>query len=232
MGAEVQTTSVGSGGEIVRRGPPRGLSRLTAYATGREILILGPGSAGKTKFAEYLRSGALDPEGRREMTYRVTESPTFVVQVGQERPLVLKVRRTVDTPGQVGPIQHANLAGRRKPHALIILLDCTKTVSTSVQWLRLLCDRLDTVLRKTPSAKRRLSQVIVLLNKRDKVGARKPDQLRQGVREVLNQHLSVVLGAARVDSIPILDCISVRTEEGTALIDEVIRELAGRLAGR
>ena len=230
MDSEALTAHVGSGGEIVRRAPPRGLARLAAFATGKEILILGPSSAGKTKFAEYLRSGALDPEGKREMTYHVSKSPTFVIQIGRERGLLLKIRRAVDTPGQVGPIQQAGLVGRRKPHALIILLDCTKTVSTTVQWLRLLSNRLDMVLRQRSSAKRRLNQVIVLLNKRDKVGGRKPELLRQGVRDVLSRHLSVVLGAAIVNSIPILECIAIQTQQGTILIDEAITQLAGRLA--
>ena len=53
-------------------------------------------------------------------------------------------------------------------------------------------------------------------------------QLRQAVTEVLQQHLAVPLGADRVRSIPILECISVRTKQGTALIDEVISQLAGR----
>jgi hypothetical protein len=73
MKAKTQTyggelTVVASTVEAPRRVPVQGLSRLATYVRGKEILILGPGNAGKTKFAQYLRFAALDPEGKREMT--------------------------------------------------------------------------------------------------------------------------------------------------------------------
>jgi septum formation topological specificity factor MinE len=228
--AETQTISAGTGVKTTRRIPVRGLSRLTTYARGKEILILGPGSAGKTKFAQYLQLGALDPEGQREMTYCVTKSPAFVVNVGQEQGLMLEVRRAVDTPGQVGPVQHANLVADRQPHALIVMLDCSSAVSSTIRWLHIFCSTLDTILRRGPYAVRRLKAIVVVLNKRDKISSTEVAQLRQAVTEVLQQHLSVPLGADRVRSIPILECISVQTKQGTALIDEVISELAERWA--
>jgi hypothetical protein len=42
-----------------------GFGPLRTYATGKEILVLGPSSAGKSKFAEYLQLGRLHPEGER-----------------------------------------------------------------------------------------------------------------------------------------------------------------------
>ena len=230
MEAEAQTICVESGVQTPRRTSAKGLSRLTTYARGREILILGPGSAGKTKFAQYLRLGALDPEGKREMTYYVTKSPGFVIGIGREGGLMLKVRRAVDTPGQVGPVQHAGLVSRRKPHAVIVMLDCSSAVSATVRWLRLFCSGLDTVLRRGSYAARRLKEIVVLLNKRDKISGRQSAELRQAVRQVLNQQLSVALGVERARSIPILECVSVRTGCGTALIDGVIGQLAERLA--
>ena len=227
--AETQTISAGTGVKTTRRIPVRGLSRLTTYARGKEILILGPGSAGKTKFAQYLQLGALDPEGQREMTYCVTKSPAFVVNVGQEQGLMLEVRRAVDTPGQVGPVQHANLVADRQPHALIVMLDCSNAMSSTVRWLRLFSNSLDTVLRRRSYVARRLEAIVVLLNKRDKISSTDVAQLRQAVREVLLQQLSVALGVERVRSIPILECISARTKQGTALIDEAIGHLAERL---
>jgi hypothetical protein len=215
----------------VRRATPKGLARLRTYATGKEILVLGPSSAGKSKFAEYLQLGRLHPEGEREMTYGLTKSPTFTLTLGVDGRLVLNVRRTVDTPGQTGPIQHASLVGERKPHAVVIMLDCSKAVSATVGWLRLFCNRLDTVLRKGHHARRKLSEIVVVLNKRDKITRRECDELTASVREVLKRHLSVILGADRVSAIPVLECISVRTPQGTALIDTVLAHLAEQLAG-
>ncbi|MHC4521369.1 MAG: hypothetical protein ACYTAS_22465, partial [Planctomycetota bacterium] len=120
MEAEIRTVSEGLNAGTTRRAKPRGLYGLITHALGKEILVLGPSTAGKTKFAEYLRLGVLDPEGIREMTYRVRKSPAFTVGIGRNREVVLKVRRAVDTPGQVGPIEHATLVGRRKPHAIIV----------------------------------------------------------------------------------------------------------------
>jgi len=237
MNAEAQTISVESTAvestvETPRRVPVQGLSRLSTYIRGKEILILGPGSAGKTKFAQYLRLAALDPEGKREMTYGVTRSPAFVVSVGQEEGRVLRVRRAVDTPGQVGPLQHALLVARRRPHAVIVMLDCSGDPLSTLRWFYLFCNALDAVLRRVSYLARRLQEMVVLLNKRDKIDDREFAKLRQAVRKVLERHLSVVWGEERVRSIPILECISVRTGRGTALIDGAIAQLTERLAGR
>lgn len=223
----------------VRRGRPKGWARLRTYAMGKEILVLGPSSAGKSKFAEYLQLGRLHPEGEREMTYGVTKSPTFVLTLTADPDasrsggpgLVLNVRRTVDTPGQTGPIQHASLVGERKPHAIVIMLDGSKPISATIHWLSLFCSRLDTVLRKGRHAHRKLREIAVVLNKRDKMDRDQCDELTAGVREVLHRHLSVVLGADRVGAIPIFECISIQTPQGTALIDAVLAHLAQQLTG-
>lgn len=204
-------------------------SRLTLYARGKEILIVGPGSAGKTKFAQYLRWGDLDPEGERHMTYGITKSPAFVLGIGREQGLTLRVRRAVDTPGQVGPRHHAKLVGRRKPQAVVVILDCSTSLSATVRWLCLFCNSLDTVLRRGSYATRKLEALVVVLNKRDQIDSAQSDALRQEVRQVLHQYLSVPLGVQRVSSIPILDCVSVQTGQGTVLIDEVVARLTERL---
>ena len=148
------------------------------------------------------------------MTYAVTRSPAFVVDLGREEGLVLRVRRAVDTPGQVGPLQHALLVVRRRPHAVIVMLDCSSDPLSTLRWFCLFCDALDSVLRKVSSAARRLQEMVVLLNKRDKIEDREFAKLRQAVRRALERFLSVVWGEERVRSIPILECISVRTGAG------------------
>ena len=215
----------------VRRGTPRGLARLRTFAKGKEILVLGPSTAGKSKFAEYLQFGRLHPEGEREMTYRLTKSPTFTLTLGADGRFVLNVRRTVDTPGQTGPVQHASLVGERKPHAIVIMLDCSKPLSTTVNWLRLFCNRLDTVLRRGHHIRKKISEIVVVLNKRDKITAAECEEFTARVREVLTRHLSVILGADRAKTLPILECISIQTSEGPVLIDAVLAHLAEQLAG-
>ncbi|OHB61819.1 MAG: hypothetical protein A2Y76_07270 [Planctomycetes bacterium RBG_13_60_9] len=232
MNPEAQTIYVESIVQTPRRVPVKGLSRLATYIRGKEILILGPGSVGKSKFAQYLRLATLDPEGKREMTYAVTRSPAFVVDLGRQEGRVLRIRRTVDTPGQVGPLQHALLVARRKPHAVIVVLDCSGDPRSMLRWFCLFCNALDSVLRKVFPVARRLQEMVVILNKRDKVDDKEFAKLQQAVRKVLERYLLVVWGEERVASIPIVECISVRTARGTALIDGVIAQLAERLAGR
>jgi GTP-binding protein EngB required for normal cell division len=227
-----ESTAVDAPVEALRRVPVKGFARLAAFLRGKEILIVGPGNAGKSKFAQYLRFAALDPEGVREMTYALTKSPTFVLGVGGEEGFELKVRRTVDTCGQVGPLQHALLVARRQPHAVIIILDCGADPRSMLRWLCLFCDALDSILRKLPSARRRLQEIVVILNKRDKIDDGEFAKLHQAVRKALERFLTVVWGAHRIRAIPIVECISVWTERGTALIDGVIAQLAERLGGR
>jgi signal recognition particle receptor subunit beta len=230
MDAKKQIVSVGLEAQAPRRLAPKGLARLFTYATGKDILVVGPSGAGKTKFGEYLKWGILSQEDTREMTYHVTQSATFVIQIG-EGGFTLKVRRAVDTPGQTGPIDHAGMVGQRKPHAVVVVLDCSKEPATLLRWLHLFCDRLDTVLRKSSAVQKRLGGMLILLNKRDKITRRKFNRLRGEIEEVLLEHLSVVMGADRVHSIPILECISVETRRGVTMIDTVIGHLMGQLAG-
>ncbi len=221
MGTEIRT---------VGRAAPKGVARLRTYAKGKEILVVGPSSAGKSKFTQYLRLGTLDPEGTREMTYHISKSPTFIVHVGPQGSLALNVRRAVDTPGQTGPIQHAHLVGERKPHAVIILLDSTKSLAATGRWLRTFCDQLDTVLRHARYTRRKLREIVVLLNKRDKIDNHELTELCQMVRTALDRYLAVALGRDRCAAIPVLECISVQTPQGPALIDTVITHLAEHLA--
>jgi len=230
MSIQIEGVSTGVGATGVRRTKARGLYGLITHALGKEILVLGPSTAGKSKFTDYLRLGTLDQEGQREMTYHVRKTPAFTVRLGPGDGGVLKIRRAVDTPGQVGPLQHATLVGRRKPHAIVVVLDCGRSALMMTTWLHLFCDRLDTVLRKGFYSKRKLRQVVVLLNKRDKIDQYQFEQLQSQVSGVLHQHLTVVLGPQRVQSIPILGCISVQTEHGTELIDQVIEQLGVHLA--
>jgi hypothetical protein len=227
-----ESNPVDSIGEAPRPAAVRGLARLATYLCGKEILILGPGNAGKTKFAQYLRLACLDPEGKREMTYAVTRSPAFVVDLGRQEGLVLRVRRAVDTPGQVGPLQHAILVARRKPHAVIVILDCSGDPLATLRWFCLFCNALDSVLRKVPAVARRLQEMVVILNKRDKIADKEYHKLRQAARKVLERFLTVAWGEVRIQAIPIKECISVQSEHGTALIDGVITQLIERLIGR
>lgn len=230
MDIQIEDVSLGASARGARRGRPRGLYSLITHALGKEILVVGPSSAGKSKFTEYLRLGTLDTEGKREMTYHVRKTPSFTLGLGPNHGFTFRIRRAVDTPGQVGPLQHATLVGRRKPHAVVVVLDCERANLMMTTWMHLFCDRLDTVLRKSFHARRKLTEIMVLLNKRDKIDSYAFEELRDQVSSVLARHLTVVLGPERIQAIPVLGCISVETQYGTELIDRVITELGARFA--
>lgn len=225
---DAEDPSMGSR-ETTRRTASKGISRFIAYAAGKEILVVGPSSAGKTKFAEYLRLGVLGSEGERHMTYHVFKSPAFTVEIGQDKNLKLKIRRAVDTPGQTGPVHHANLVERRKPHIIIVMVDCSKRLAATIKWLNLFCDRLDTVLRKGSYAQKKLNGIVVVLNKRDKTTGKEVRRLSKDVKGVLMRYLTMVLDKTRVRSIPILECISVQNPQGTVVIDDAIQKIAEQL---
>jgi hypothetical protein len=101
-----------------------------------------------------------------------------------------------------------------------------------LRWLCLFCNALDTVLRRVLSVAVKLQEIVVVLNKRDKIDDKEFAKLQQGVRKALERFLLVAWGEERVNLIPVLECVSIRTERGTALIDRVITQLAERLGGR
>ena len=217
--------------ELLRRTAPTGLAWLTTYTRGIELLIIGPGGAGKTSISDYLEFGILEEEGHHEKTLDIQKSTAFAISVGRDAALKLRIRRTVDVPGQTGPVEHANLIRERRPHAVLIVLDGTHTCKQLAEWMDPFCERLDHLLREDKRVARKLRGIVVALNKRDRVRRTTDyDARKRQVRSCLVNGLSEVLGRQFAKSISTLPTVAVQSKHGTTMLDALIRKIARQLA--
>ena len=216
------------GVELIKRTAPSGIAWLTTFAKGIELLILGPGNSGKTTFADYLRFGMLESEAKHIKTIDIKKSSTFSLGMGRDEALKLRLRRSVDVPGQIGPTAHAQLVKERRPHAVILLLDCGRTQSGIVKWLDEFFEQIDQLFIDDPRLKRKIKTIKIILNKRDKIG-RQSDytKLEKAVRQSVLDGISNSLGKSAAKKMQILPCVSVETKKyGSKLIDVVIKKIA------
>ena len=230
-GGGVDGTAIGIkiGIEVIKKTTPKGFAWLTTYIGGKEILILGPGKAGKTSFVDYLQFGILEHESEHHKTHHVDLTPTFELSMGQEGALKLKVRRAVDTPGQIGPVAHAELVKERKPHAILLMLDLTKAQSTSIAWIKEFSEHLDTVCRDNKKIIKKIRTIIVILNKFDKCKADTYQKYRSSIKKGITLNIKEVIGPEKCGKIPILPCVAVENKDGSKHIDAIIRKLAKEL---
>ena len=207
---------------------------MHTWLTGHEVLILGPARAGKTSFVDYLRYGVLEPEQETEKTLDVETTATFRVKIGRDASLELRVKRAVDVAGQVGPIEHARIAEKRRPHALIVLLDLSAPITgtsdrASGPWLIEFCKYLDEGLRMNTAMRKRLRTIIFVANKRDTQTGDSATKRIEGFRKIIKRHLSTSL-ATKVDSIPIMPCSLIQCDDAVSFADAVIVRLAKALS--
>ncbi|WP_420326102.1 GTPase domain-containing protein [Mameliella sp.] len=214
--------------EVLKRTLPSGLAWVKTYVKGVNLLILGPSNSGKTTFSDYLIYGIFNPESQHITTVEETPSPTFEIKLGKGEALKLNVRKSLDEPGQVGPMEHANLVKLRKPHAILLVLDVSQPIEENKKWLLEFCEHFERVLQETGPLKKKIKSIIVVLNKRDKVANSAHYSSRsKAVRKILTSSLGGVLGAHRAKAIPVLPCVSVLSDgHGTAQIDAVISTFA------
>ncbi len=218
--------------EIAKRTIPSGIAWASTYVRGNNILLVGPSNSGKTKFSDYMIYGLLMPASRHITTVEEVKSPTFEIDVGSNATLKLRVRKSLDQPGQNGPIAHANLVKEKRPHGLLMILDASQKMNDTNKWVKEFCLNLDRVLREAPTAQKKLKSIVVCMNKRDLVTNANHMQSRiDGVHSTLVGGLSAVLGKQRASEIPVLPCVSVLKEEyGSTLADTLIATIAKELS--
>jgi GTPase SAR1 family protein len=214
--------------DVLNRISPKGLSWLTTCISGKKILFLGPGGAGKTSFVEYMEFGALEPESDHNKTHSVRNTPTFEISMGRERALKLRVKKVTDTSGQVGAVAHAELVGQLKPHAVMIMLDLSGSTSTSEMWIKEFCEHLDSLSR----SKKFLSNIktfIVVLNKRDKLNEAIYNKHKASTKASVTTNFEILIGAQRAKDLRVMPCITIENNDGAKYIDAIIRQLAKEL---
>jgi GTPase SAR1 family protein len=219
--------------EVIGRAVPKGYELVKSWWTAKEFLVVGQARAGKTTFCDYLRLGFFDDAKRTEETPEIERSGRFNIELGRDKALKLVVSNAVDIPGQVGAVEHANLAFERNPHAIIVVLDLTTPLSgepdrASGDWLRRFCRRLEVKWRVNGKRKNKLQAMLVVMNKRDASNSEKAAQAEALFREILVAELRDARG--KIDEeIPVLSAIMVTNADGTKMVDAVIRQLARSL---
>ncbi|BBO32096.1 hypothetical protein PLANPX_1708 [Lacipirellula parvula] len=216
--------------EVLRRTAPRGIKWLSTFYNGIELLIIGPGGAGKTSISDYLQFGELEDHRPHEKTLDVTKSSTFEIACGKNESLKLRIRRTVDVPGQTGPVEHANLVRDRRPHAILIVFDANSSVKSLQEWLDPFCERIDAIFREDSSLQRKLRGVFVALNKRDLVQSHHFSARQAKVKKCLLDGLGPIHGVQKAKAIPVVGTIAIKVDGGDArLLDTLIRTIAKQI---
>jgi GTPase SAR1 family protein len=230
-GAEIGT--VLKTAEVVTRAVPKGYELIKYWWTAKEFLVVGQARAGKTTFIDYLKLGIFADARRTEETPEVERTGRFNIKLGREGILKLNVSNALDIPGQVGAVEHANLAFDRNPHAIIVILDLTTPLRgepdrASGDWLRRFCKRLEAQWRVNRRRRNKLAAMIVVMNKQDASTPAAASAAEAEYRKILDEELRDARGRISRE-IPIMPSIAVNTSYGTELIDAVIRQLAQSL---
>lgn len=220
---------------IIERAGPSALTFLKSLLRGKRVLILGQARAGKSTFRDYLEHGIFEDERETDKTPEVKPGPRFTIKVGRNAALELSFKTVVDTPGQVGPVEHANLAYQHRPHALLIFTDLTSPLHgeperASATWLSEFCRRLESKWRVNEQKRtNRIKSVILIMNKSDKVGKDIVDLHKKEFRTIFTTELRDARGKM-IDEVEIRPCTLVTNPQGTRAVDSIIVHLAKALA--
>ncbi|MGJ7483722.1 GTPase domain-containing protein [Variovorax sp. LT2P21] len=233
-GAEAIPIALKVGAVAVQRMAPTGLSLIKSLFRGKEILVLGQPRAGKTTFVEYLQYGLFEDERHTHKTTDQTATPRFNVKLGRDQSLELIVKSAIDIPGQWGPVQHADVAFERNPHAIVLMLDATsptgrKNEASASTWLTDFCKRLERNWQEEESKRSKLKLLVILMNKVDKVTNEQTETLREVLAEIAESKLNRARAKMKEDT-SVIPCCGVTNVEGTKYLDSAIAHIAKHLA--
>jgi GTPase SAR1 family protein len=219
--------------EVIKRTSPGPITYLATWARGKRILIIGPSKSGKTAFRDYLRYGIFRPETRHETTQEEKHNSVFRVKMGRDESLELVVRRATEIPGQVHAHDQAVIAFRRKPDALVIVMDVSTPLGEdelhhSDAWLSAFCTVYERRWLKS-RVENNLKSLIIAMNKMDKVTPDHMEQHHTRYREII-RHLQHSRGET-MEPILLMQSIAVENPRNTYYLDQIITELARTLGG-
>jgi GTPase SAR1 family protein len=213
---------------------PKGFALVRSWWAGKEILVIGQARAGKTTFRDYLQYGLFEDAKDTAETPDIEPTDRFDVGIGRDAALKLIVSTAVDCPGQVGAVEHANLAFERNPHALIIVLDLTTPLlgepdRASASWLTRFCKRYEAMWRVNRKRRNRIKSIIVVMNKVDRMDQATVENHKQEYRRIVDTELRDARGTM-IAEIAVLPCSVVTNPQEKKLVDGVIAHLAKGLA--
>lgn len=219
---------------LMKRIPSSGLASITDFVAGKEILVLGPPRAGKSSFVQFVQHGILQPETSTPKTYEIDKTATFRISMGRNESLQLRLRRVVDVPGHIGSVAQAKLVAERKPQAVVVMLDVTgphagRHPDATRNWVTSFFTRLEELMDRDSSVGKRLTALVVVLNKVDKADPSKFTSALSRLEKLVQRNCRHT--QASVEHIPILPGILVANPEHSKLADSILVTLAKSLNG-
>ncbi len=218
---------------VIQRVAPSGIARLRAWWHGKKVLVIGQGRAGKTTFIRYMRYGILHDAGDSLKTVEISTIARFTLLVGKENPLSIAISSATDTPGQIGATEHARIAFKRRPHAIIIVADLTTPLEgepdrSSVEWIKEFFIHYSNLWRKTGRTNHRLNVIMVLLNKKDLATNDQIEQCKLKIRDATAAHLGEFAKGAMTNPVEIIPVCSVTNTDTppSKSLDFAITQLA------
>jgi hypothetical protein len=220
--------------DLVARPTQNGLARLTTWATGHEVLVVGPARAGKTSFVEYLQYGILEKEQETATTVDPHKSASFRVKIGRAEALELRVRRTVDLPGEYGAMSHAQATQKRRPKAVVVVLNLSAPVSGASKhatgpWLITYCKHLASKLRRDEKLRKKLRCIMFVANQHDKIKEDAAAKKIEALRGIVERHLGDSFDPG-TSFLHVMPCVLVANPSNSELADAVVIRLAKALA--
>jgi len=221
--------------------------KVQMWATGKTVIVVGPSRSGKTSFLDYLELGILRVEQQTRRTMGLEPRYNFVIEVGKDQRLKIRVRKPFDSSGDVAPFKQVEYIERQRPHGIVVILDAVRFKILEVEpehpeelnesctaWLTELCIHLNKLLNTNEKVAQTLKAMIVVINKWDKLPKvddnaekKRKEEFEETVRSILDKHLNnKFYSKDGTGVVNVLPCALVNNQLDDALVKEVISTLA------
>ena len=215
---------------------PKGWDWLMNQLYGKKILIVGPGRSGKTSFKNYLSKGILLNETATSKTKLHSKFKGSIIKVNSGT-FEIKLKSLTDSPGQIGPLIHAESVQEYRPHFLFVFLNCEET-DESIKWFQDFAESLYSIFRDYPDLVNRIKSIFIVLNKKDKLTGRDEKEINLKYKTFHDKIKSIALdewkfvyykasGSIKVPNI--LPAICVRNTNASKLLEEIINTMASKI---
>jgi len=216
------------GEELAIRAIPKGISWIHTQIKGETILIMGDKNSGKTCLYEYLVSGSLSENcGTNSTTGDTISSRSFTIKINDSEVMNICVKKVLDPPGELGPVEHARIIGYYKPTVIFVLINSSIAVNKVQSWTTSFINEIQDLSRDSIKIFEKIHTIIFLLNKKDKSDDGKRKKISDWLRKELNK-LNDIIDHKSIENIPIMNTVLIENVDGTKSIDRVLRKLALR----
>jgi GTPase SAR1 family protein len=219
------------GVQAVTRGGPNAVEWFSKFFWNR-VVIVGQAEAGKTSFCRYFRHGLFTSE-RMKRTRENIEATALRVSLGRNEELVLKIKSTIDTVGQLPPQMQAKLCAEKKPHVIIVVLDITRPwggqSSEAVEaYLDNFMSEFAVAFNRNKTIRNKLQAMIIVLNKKDAAEKNKISTWHKRVESFIKKNI-VPLAPELVNKIDVVDCSLIEDFDKGKSANRVLETIALRL---